>query len=85
MDQHMYPKYPDVAGKVAFVTGGSREIGAATARLLATNGARVAVNGRDEAALAAVVRSIREAGGEAMAVPADCTNGNALAIARDAV
>ena len=35
--------YPDLAGKVAVVTGGSRGIGVATSRLLAANGAKVAV------------------------------------------
>src|SRR3712207_8051919 len=42
-----FPTYPDLANKVAAVTGGSRGIGAATCRLLAQNGAKVAVNGRD--------------------------------------
>jgi 3-oxoacyl-[acyl-carrier protein] reductase len=83
MSQH--PSYPDLKGKVAFVTGGSRGIGAATCRMLADNGARVAVNGRDAAAIASVVQGIRDAGGDAIAAPADCTNGEALARARDAV
>ena len=34
------PRYPDLAGRVAVVTGGSRGIGAQTARALAANGAR---------------------------------------------
>jgi 3-oxoacyl-[acyl-carrier protein] reductase len=85
MDQSKRPSYPDLKGKVAFVTGGSRGIGAATCRMLAENGARVAVNGRDESAINDVVRAIREAGGEAIAAPADCTNGDALAHARDSV
>ena len=55
--------YPDLRGKVALVTGGSRGIGAATCRALAASGAKVAVNGRDEAAIQAVVASIRDAGG----------------------
>jgi 3-oxoacyl-[acyl-carrier protein] reductase len=38
------PTYPDLAGKVAVVTGGSGGIGAATCRLLAANGAREAVH-----------------------------------------
>jgi 3-oxoacyl-[acyl-carrier protein] reductase len=85
MDPSKHPSYPDLEGKVAFVTGGSRGIGAATCRMLADNGVRVAVNGRDTAAIEDVVRSIRAAGGEALAAPADCTNGEALARARDAV
>jgi 3-oxoacyl-[acyl-carrier protein] reductase len=85
MDPSQRPSYPDLEGKVAFVTGGSRGIGAATCRLLAENGVRVAVNGRDAAAIDTVVRSIRDAGGEAIAAPADCTDGAALARARDAV
>ena len=36
------PSYPDLQGKVAVVTGGSRGIGAATCHLLAANGALVA-------------------------------------------
>jgi 3-oxoacyl-[acyl-carrier protein] reductase len=53
--------------------------------MLAGNGVRVAVNGRDATAIEGVVRGIRDAGGEAIAAPADCTNGEALARARDAV
>lgn len=85
MDPSKHPSYPDLKDKVAFVTGGSRGIGAATCRMLADNGVRVAVNGRDTAAIEDVVRAIRAAGGEAIAAPADCTNGEALARVRDAV
>jgi len=57
---------------VAIVTGGSRGIGAATARLLMFRGYAVCVNYRANAAAAeAVVASIREAGGTAIAVQAD--------------
>jgi 3-oxoacyl-[acyl-carrier protein] reductase len=59
-----YATYPDLANKVAVVTGGSRGIGAATCRLLAQNGAKVAVNGRDEAAIDSVVEEIQRSGGE---------------------
>lgn len=65
--------YPDLVGRVAMVTGGSRGIGAQTARALAVNGARVALIARHEQALSEVAGSISAAGGEAIAVRADCT------------
>lgn len=65
--------YPDLAGRVAVVTGGSRGIGGRTARALAANGAKVAVIARDERALSAAADSIASTGGQALAVPADCT------------
>jgi 3-oxoacyl-[acyl-carrier protein] reductase len=69
-----YPTYPDPANKVAVITGGSRGIGAATCRLLAQNGAKVTVNGRDEAAINSVVEEIQGSGGEAIGVAADLTD-----------
>jgi 3-oxoacyl-[acyl-carrier protein] reductase len=68
------PRYPDLAGKVAVVTGGSRGIGAATARALAANGVDVAVVGRDQAALTAVANSIQAAGARALPCRADVTD-----------
>lgn len=44
----------DLAGKTALVTGSSHGIGAEIARRLTAAGARVALHGRDEAALAAL-------------------------------
>lgn len=59
----------DLTGRVALVTGASRGIGRAVARELARAGARVAINyRRDEAAASSLVREIRAAGGEAMAL-----------------
>jgi 3-oxoacyl-[acyl-carrier protein] reductase len=72
------PRYPDLAGKVAVVTGSSRGIGAATCRLLAANGAKVVLNGRDQAALRETVAKIRADGGEATAVAADVAEPGAL-------
>ncbi|MHB1533486.1 MAG: SDR family NAD(P)-dependent oxidoreductase [Acidimicrobiales bacterium] len=65
--------YPDLAGKVAVVTGGSRGIGAATAAALAANGVAVAVVGRDRAAIDSTVEAITAKGGQAIGVAADCT------------
>ena len=58
--------------KVLLVTGGSRGIGAATARLAARQGWAVAVNYRGNSLAAdEVVRDIRAAGGSAITVQAD--------------
>lgn len=58
--------------KVAIVTGSSRGIGAATARLLATRGYSVCVNYRSGASQAeAVVSEITDKGGSALACQAD--------------
>jgi len=58
--------------KVLIVTGGSRGIGAATARLAAARGYAVCVNYlRNEAAASAVVREISDGGGKAIAVAGD--------------
>ena len=65
--------YPDLAGKIAVITGGSRGIGAETARVLARAGVAVAVVGRDQTAADSVADSISAIGGRAMAAAADST------------
>jgi 3-oxoacyl-[acyl-carrier protein] reductase len=70
--------YTDLAGRVAVVTGGSRGIGAQTARMLAAQGVRVCVVGRDADALDGVVGEITASGGVAVAAIADLTSAAAV-------
>ncbi|WP_288475636.1 SDR family oxidoreductase [uncultured Pantoea sp.] len=61
--------------KLALVTGGSRGIGRATARLLAARGYRVAVNYRQrEEEARQVVAQIQQQGGDAFAIRADISD-----------
>ena len=57
--------------RVGFVTGAGSGIGRAAAELLAREGVRVALVGRDEGELRDVEKAIRQAGGEALVVVAD--------------
>jgi 3-oxoacyl-[acyl-carrier protein] reductase len=71
-------RYPDLDGKVAVVTGGSRGIGAATARALARNGASVLMTGRDVTALDEMVAQLRGDGARACGVVAEGTDHAAI-------
>lgn len=78
-------RYADLDGKVVVITGGSRGIGAATARAFALNGADVAIVGRDESALATVAQEIGAFGARVVSAPADCTVEAALDTAERAI
>ncbi|MFD5075926.1 SDR family oxidoreductase [Streptomyces sp. NPDC058371] len=66
--------YQTLAGRTAVVTGAASGMGAATARLLAAQGARVALLARRGERLAELAAKIEADGGRALAVVADVTD-----------
>lgn len=61
----------ELAGKTALITGASRGIGAATARLMATNGMKVVLAARTLSDCEKIAAEIRQNGGEAIAIECD--------------
>ncbi|MGW0654164.1 SDR family NAD(P)-dependent oxidoreductase [Streptomyces umbrinus] len=72
-----------LAGKVAFITGAGRGIGAAAARLFAREGARVLLAARTEAQLKAVTEEVGAAGGTADYMVCDLADPAAVRAAVD--
>lgn len=64
---------PALENKIALVTGAGRGVGLATARRLASAGARLVVNDLDAAEAAACVDMITAAGGQAVSCAGDVT------------
>jgi NAD(P)-dependent dehydrogenase (short-subunit alcohol dehydrogenase family) len=67
------------AKPVVLITGGGRGLGQAFALALAQTGAQVAATARSESELTQTVTSIEQAGGRALALPADVTDQHAVA------
>lgn len=67
-----------LAGKTALITGAAGGIGAEAARLFAKNGARLALTDINAEGGEAVARQIRDGGGEAVFIPADIAEPEAV-------
>ncbi|MEZ4620496.1 MAG: SDR family NAD(P)-dependent oxidoreductase [Caldilineaceae bacterium] len=71
----------NLTDKVAFITGAGSGIGAATARLMAAAGAKVACVGLPAVAVEAVANELNRAGYAALALAVDIADGGAVAAA----
>jgi 3-oxoacyl-[acyl-carrier protein] reductase len=81
-----YAPGTELAGKVALVTGGAKNIGRATAIALAAGGATVAINTRASVEGAEkVAQEIRAAGGKAEVFVADIANGSQVKAMGEAI
>jgi 3-oxoacyl-[acyl-carrier protein] reductase len=67
------------SSRIILITGSSANTGLTMARYFAARGDTVVINGRDPATVGAVVKELREAGGQAVAGPADITDPDSVA------
>jgi short-subunit dehydrogenase len=75
----------DIQDKVVIITGASEGIGLATARLFAEAGAKVALAARSADTLTTIVNELHEQQREAIAVPTDIRNKDAIEALVDSV
>ena len=69
--ESIHPRYPELRGQVAVVTGSSRGIGKGIAIRLAREGVRVVINSRTCEAVEETTDELRGLGAEVLGVPAD--------------
>ncbi len=81
----MNPSLFNIKDKVAIITGGAGVLGGAMAEGLAQAGAKVGILSRTASKVEDKVTAIREAGGEALALPADVLQEDQLEAARQQV
>ena len=60
-------------GRVAVITGPAKGMGAAITKAFAAEGAKLALIGRDTAAIEPVAADVRKGGAQAIVVPCDLT------------
>jgi NADP-dependent 3-hydroxy acid dehydrogenase YdfG len=75
----------DIQDKVVIITGASEGIGLATARLFAQEGAKIALAARSTETLNTIVNELHEQHREAIAVPTDMSNKDAIEALVDSV
>jgi len=83
--REVVPTFPDLAGKIVVVTGGSKGIGAATCRAFGRNGSKVVVVARSENPIGELVDDLRAEDIEAIGLAADCTKSEEMARVRERV
>ena len=74
----------DLTGRVAVVTGAARGVGFGLAQAFVERQMRVVISDIDEAALEAAASSLRALGADAIGVPADVSDADAVVRLRDA-
>jgi 3-oxoacyl-[acyl-carrier protein] reductase len=76
--QQLTPRYPELAGQVAVVTGGAKGIGQGIALRLAREGMRIVVADIDEESLASTAAALRDMGVDVFAFCADLSRKDAI-------
>lgn len=74
----MTPRYPELRGQVAVVTGASRNIGLAIAARLGREGMRLVINGHVAEEVEEAAEGLRRLGCEVLALPDDLTRPGAV-------